>query len=97
MTVNRTGKPWLRFVLYGLGSAACYAWLFANLNDLSVMSQFTRTDGWYPLLPVVTAFVFSFFHGAFTGLFWEVLGVTAKAPKRVIEKKALDEAEGSED
>jgi len=93
----RGAKPWLKFLLYGLGSAICYGFLFANLNDRTVMSQFTRTDGLFPLLPVITAFVFSIFHGAFTGYFWEVLGVTAKTAKPIVEAKTLDEAEGSED
>lgn len=43
-----------------------------------VMATFTRTDGAYWLLPVVTAFVFSLAHGAFTGHFWELLGVRGK-------------------
>lgn len=96
MAGPREAKPWLRFLLYGLGSCICYGLLFAYLNDRSVMRHFVRTDGLYPLLPVVTAFVFSLFHGAFTGYFWDVVGVTAKAP-RPVPKKALDEAEGSED
>jgi hypothetical protein len=96
MTEARAVKPWLRFLAYGLGSVVCYGLLFVYLNNKAVIGQFVRTDGWYPLLPVVTAFVFSFFHGAFTGYFWEVLGVTAKMPKPVA-RKAIDEAEGSED
>jgi hypothetical protein len=60
------------------------------------MRHFVRTDGLYPLLPVVTALVFSIFHGAFTGYFWDVLGVTAKAA-RPVPQQALDESEGSED
>jgi hypothetical protein len=42
------------------------------------MAAFTRTDGWYPALPVITAFAFSFTHGAFTGYFWDVLGIAAR-------------------
>ncbi|HPB76848.1 MAG TPA: hypothetical protein PLY96_16565, partial [Chromatiaceae bacterium] len=39
------------------------------------------------LIPVVVAFVFSYFHGAFTGHFWETLGLRAaksspKAPTK---------------
>jgi hypothetical protein len=99
MAQIHAGRPWLRFALYGLGSAACYGWLFANLNDRAVIGQFTRTDGWYPLLPVATAFVFSFFHGGLTHYFWEMVGVTAKnAPMpEPVAQKVLDQAEGSED
>ena len=71
-------KPWIRLILSGAASALCYALLFIYQKE--VMAAFTRTDGWYPLLPVVTAFVFSLAHGAFTGYFWEVLGVKARTP-----------------
>lgn len=30
---------------------------------------------WYVALPVLIAFAISFAHGAFTGLFWEVMGL----------------------
>jgi hypothetical protein len=69
-----------------------YALLFAN--EKQVMEAFTRIDGWYPLLPVVTAFVFSFAHGAFTGYFWEALGVRPrlKASEREKVEERSDEA-----
>ncbi|MEW5770904.1 MAG: hypothetical protein AB1831_11155 [Pseudomonadota bacterium] len=40
----------------------------------------TMQDGnWmHVLAPIVIAFVISFSHGAFTGLFWEVVGLKAK-------------------
>ena len=62
----------------GAASALCYGLLFTYQKE--VMASFTRTDGWYPVLPVVTALVFSLAHGAFTGYFWEVLGVRARKP-----------------
>jgi len=71
-------KPWLPLIISGVASALCYGLLFTYQKE--VMAAFTRTDGWYPVLPVVTAFVFSFAHGAFTGYFWEVLGVRARIP-----------------
>ena len=67
-------------LLSGAASALCYVVLFAYAKE--VMASFTRTDGWYPALPVLTAFVFSFAHGAFTAYFWEVMGVKAR-PARV--------------
>jgi hypothetical protein len=72
-----TRKPWAALVVTGVASALCYGLLFTYEKE--VMATFTRTDGWYPALPILTAFVFSFVHGAFTGYFWEVLGVTAQA------------------
>lgn len=73
-------KPWGALIISGLASALCYGLLFSYQKE--VMAAFTRTDGWYPVLPVVTAFVFSLAHGAFTGYFWEVLGVRARAPAK---------------
>jgi hypothetical protein len=70
------GKPWAGFVISGLASGAGYALLFAYLNDKDVMAVFMQKDKWY--LPVLTAFAFSIAHGAFTGYFWDVLGVKAK-------------------
>lgn len=67
------GKPWGRLAASGAVTAALYALLFGYESD--VMATFTRTDGLYPLLPVVAALAFSLSHGAFTGYFWDVLGV----------------------
>lgn len=69
-------KPHTRLVLLGLASASLYALLYVFRNE--IMTATTRTDGWYPALPVATAFLFSLVHGAFAGCFWEVLGVGRK-------------------
>jgi hypothetical protein len=82
-------KPWLGLVVSGIASALCYGVLFTHQKE--VMASFTRTDGWYPLLPVLTAFVFSFSHGAFTGYFWEVLGVKAREPKKEVVGQEIEE------
>lgn len=76
-----SSKPWIPLIVSGVASALCYGLLFAYQNE--VMAAFTRTDGWYPVLPVITALVFSLAHGAFTGYFWEVLGVRARAPVKL--------------
>jgi hypothetical protein len=78
--MSERSKPWGALMISGVASALCYALLFIYQKE--VMAAFTRTDGWYPVLPVVTAFVFSLAHGAFTGYFWEVLGVTARQPQK---------------
>jgi hypothetical protein len=65
--------PWIPLALSGIVTVLLYCGLF--LNEREVMAVFTRTDGWYPFLPVIAAFAFSFAHGAFTGYFWEALGV----------------------
>lgn len=69
-------KPYAGLIVSGLISGALYLALY--LFHREIMAAFTRTDGWYPALPVITAFVFSLAHGAFTGYFWEVLGITAR-------------------
>jgi hypothetical protein len=69
-------KPWGRLLASGIATAILYSLLFAYEQD--VMTHFTRTDGLFPLLPVLAAFAFSFSHGAFTAYFWDVLGVKPK-------------------
>ena len=61
----------------GLTTAALYSLLFGY--ETEVMAHFTRTDGLFPLLPVLTAFAFSISHGSFTGYFWDALGVRSRA------------------
>jgi len=72
-------KPHLLLVASGIVSGALYLSLY--LYEREIMAAFTRTDGWFPVLPVLAAFVFSFAHGAFTGYFWEVLGIKARRKK----------------
>ncbi len=69
-------KPCLGLIVSGLISGALYLALYLFQHE--IMAAFTRTDGWDPALPVITAFAFSFAHGAFTGYFWEALGITAR-------------------
>ena len=72
-------KPYLLLVASGFVSSALYLLLY--LYEQEIMAAFTRTDGWFPALPVLAALVFSFAHGAFTGYFWEVLGIKARREK----------------
>jgi hypothetical protein len=69
-------KPYIGLTVSGLISGALYLALYLFHNE--IMATFTRTDGAYPALPVITAFLFSFAHGAFTGYFWDVLGITGR-------------------
>lgn len=68
----------VKLLLSGGATIACYTALFAYEKE--VMGAFTRTDGLYPLLPVIAALAFSLAHGTFTGYFWEALGVRARTP-----------------
>lgn len=73
--VNKS-KLYLKLAASGVVSGALYLLLY--LYEREVMAAFTRTDGWFPALPVLAAFVFSFAHGAFTAYFWEVVGITPR-------------------
>ncbi len=70
------GNLYGKLFISGAISAGLYFLLY--LHEKEIMESFTRTDGFYPALPVLAAFVFSFAHGAFTGYFWEALGVAAR-------------------
>jgi hypothetical protein len=59
----------------GAGSLALYLCLF--LAERTILEVSSR-GGWYFVVPVLIAFLFSFVHGSFTGRFWEALGIKAK-------------------
>ena len=75
-------KPVTKMLVTGLLSIALYAVLFSNQDFVS--NTFTR-GGLYALLPIGTALIFSFVHGAFTGHFWTVLGVEASKKKMEVK------------
>ncbi|OGI50331.1 MAG: hypothetical protein A3E57_07700 [Candidatus Muproteobacteria bacterium RIFCSPHIGHO2_12_FULL_60_33] len=69
------GKMLTRASVYGTVSLALYFLLYF-FEDFIL--EFTSRGGWYFIAPVVIAFVFSYFHGAFTSHFWDTLGIKAK-------------------
>ena len=64
-----------RTLALGVLTLLLYAALFLTADRLL---QLSALGGWYFLVPVTIAFAFSFAHGAFTGYFWDVLGVKAR-------------------
>jgi len=62
-------------LLFGAIVLALYSGLYVYEKEIIELS--TR-GGWYFLVPLTIAFVFSFFHGKFTGDFWDFLGIKAK-------------------
>jgi hypothetical protein len=66
---------WLKLLVLGAVVAGLYAMLFTYEQEVI---RLCGQGGWYFLFPVSVAFVFSIFHGAFTGLFWDTLGVRPK-------------------
>jgi hypothetical protein len=69
------GRRIVRLALLGLTSVILYAFLFAFEQPIL---EGSARGGWYFLIPVIIAFVFSIAHGTFTSYFWDVLGIKAK-------------------
>ena len=83
MAANSTKKkPVGKMLLMGLISIALYALLLVRQDEVNVLFG---KGGWYAFLPIITAFVFSFVHGSFTGDFWTVLGIEAAKKKREVK------------
>ncbi|MFP5349658.1 MAG: hypothetical protein ACLGHO_07420 [Gammaproteobacteria bacterium] len=70
-----TGKQITRVAVFGAASAFFYFLLY--LYEMPIV-EWTGRGGWYFLVPVGIAFVFSFVHGSFTSRFWDLLGVRAR-------------------
>lgn len=69
----------IKLLAYGAVVAVLYSLLFVYEQEVI---RLCKEGGWYFLFPVGVAFVFSIFHGNFTSLFWDVLGVKAKTSKK---------------
>ena len=65
----------LPMLLFGCISATGYFYLMTH--QTWVTDTFT-TGGWYAAFPILTAFAFSFIHGAFASNFLSVLGIEPK-------------------
>jgi len=74
-------KPYGKAIIFGLIASALYVTLLTHQGLIT--ANFTRGGLLYALLPIATAFIFSFFHGTFTSTFWTVLGIEAKKKKEV--------------
>ena len=66
-------------VIMGGISAALYFLLYLYSGVLAELASETRHGNKiYALVPLAVALLFSFVHGAFTGRFWDLLGLRAK-------------------
>jgi uncharacterized integral membrane protein len=74
-TIYRKKKPVGKMVLFGAMSVCAYLFLFSN--ETLVTQTFTL-GGWHAAFPVLTAFFFSFVHGAFASNLLSVIGLEAK-------------------
>lgn len=62
-------------LLFGSIVVGLYMGLYVYEQDVI---EWSTRGGWFFLVPLTIAFVFSFFHGKFTGDFWDFLGIKAK-------------------
>jgi hypothetical protein len=76
---GRSSRALVLTLVLGAMSAVLYLLLFAYSDRLTELAQLTRAgDKLLALVPLAIAMVFSFVHGAFTGHFWDLLGLRAK-------------------
>ncbi len=72
---GKNKKPYLKIVILGAFSLASYIALFMNQE---MVTDFFTKGGKYAVLPIATAFYFSFLHGAFASSLISVMGLEAK-------------------
>lgn len=81
-------RPILTTLAYGLGSVVLYILLYLYADQMVDWAQRTRHgEKIFFIVPILVAFAVSYFHGAFTGHFWESLGLRA-AKSHVVTKKS---------
>lgn len=77
---SRSPRALVLTLLFGAASTLLYVLLFAFSARLPELAAATREGNKiYALVPIAIALVFSFVHGAFTGHFWDLLGLRARA------------------
>jgi len=77
--VRSRSRAFLGTIVTGIASAGLYFLLFLFSGELPELAEETRQGNKiFALVPIVIALVFSFVHGAFTGRFWDLLGLRAK-------------------
>ena len=73
-------RQFLYTVIFGLGSIVLYILLYRFSGDIRHLAELTsQGDKQLSFVPIVIAFVFSIMHGAFTGHFWDTLGLKPKS------------------
>lgn len=78
MATTTKRKALVSAIVFGALSIGLYALLFVKQD---VVNATFGKGGVYALLPIATAFLFSFVHGNFTGSFWSALGIEAAKGK----------------
>ena len=76
---NRSTRAYAITVVLGMTSAGLYFLLFWFSDTLPELAAATRRgEKLAALVPLAIAMIFSVVHGAFTGHFWDLLGLRAK-------------------
>ncbi len=79
---NVKRKPYGAAIFMGVISIALYVLLLLKQD---VLNDYFGRGGIYAFLPIITAFIFSFVHGSFTGNFWTLLGIEAAKKKKEVK------------
>ena len=75
-------KPYGKMIFMGIISVVLYITLLLKQD---IINKYFALGGMYAFLPIATAFIFSFFHGSFTGDFWTVLGIEAAKKRKEVK------------
>ncbi|HEX8948324.1 MAG TPA: hypothetical protein VF790_05135 [Dissulfurispiraceae bacterium] len=87
MASSAKKKPYGSLIIMGAISVALYSFL---LMQQDMINGYIGRGGMYAFLPILTAFLFSFVHGSFTGNFWTVLGIEAAKKRIGVPGKSAD-------
>jgi len=79
MDATGKGKAVIQTTTLATLSAALYFLLYYFSEPIMNWSQ---QGGWYFIIPIIIAFIFSIIHGTFTNHFWDMLGIKAKSVKK---------------
>jgi hypothetical protein len=79
---NVRKKPYGAAIFMGVLSVLLYVLL---LSKQDLLNEYFGRGGMYAFLPIITAFIFSFVHGSFTGNFWTLLGIEAAKKKKEVK------------
>ena len=79
---NVKKKPYAKMMFMGIISIALYVILLLKQD---IINKYFANGGIYAFLPIATAFIFSFFHGSFTGNFWTVMGIEASKKRKEVK------------
>lgn len=81
-SIKSKKKAFIKMISMGIISIALY---IALLLEQDIITNYFTKGGLYAMLPLASAFVFSFAHGSFTSNFWRALGIRAARKKAEVK------------